>query len=66
MLARLIATYAFATQPQVERAEAFAARVIARLEPERTVRELARVRVEAALARQRRERGIDVRMSYGW
>ncbi len=63
MLGTLVGSYVFAAQPRLELAESFAARLLERMGPlpRRARRRMGAV-AEAMLERQRRTRGIDVRM----
>ena len=59
MLGTLVGSHAFAVQPDGARTRAFAARLLQHLRPPARAWRVARERVAAMLARQRREAGID-------
>jgi hypothetical protein len=66
MLGTFMGSFVFAVQPDVARAQDFARRLAARLNPPPGARRRARARVLDMLERQRREGGPDTRMEMNW
>lgn len=66
MLARLVCSHVYACQPEVERTEAFAARLMEHLQPAEEVRNVARESIKRNLDRQRRTKGVDSQLRMNW
>jgi hypothetical protein len=66
MVGRLIGLHAFAVQPDVARSTRFAARVCARLQPNRRTLEQAGRYAHRMMRKQREEIGIDTRLELPW
>jgi hypothetical protein len=63
MIGRLVASYVFTHQPNVERVERFASRLLQRTRPSARALRRARSVIDQALARQRREIGLSTSFS---
>ena len=66
MLAKLIATYAFALQPETSRVQSLCLRLADALSPSHSVLTQVEGYVAAMLETQRRVRGIDTRLVFPW
>ena len=66
MIGRLIGSYAFAVQPEIDRATRFAERLVKLIRPARRVCRQTQAVVDQMFERQREERGIDVKLSLSW
>ena len=66
MLGRLLTTYTYSVQPDSERAFRFAVRMAETMRPSRWVLKQVRAYLLTALARQRQEIGLDMRVNLQW
>jgi hypothetical protein len=66
MLARLVCSHVYASQPALHWSESFAQRLMACVHPPEPVLARANERIERILARQLVKQGVDSRLQFAW
>lgn len=66
MIAQMVCSHIYACQPDVERSEAFAHRMVHALNPPPDVLAIARHRIDRNLEHQRRTQGVDSQLNLAW